>query len=60
MEDPSVSNKGTRLQINDLSEKLSNLLTATQNTTLALFSPQAIFPESTILCPCTGFKVGDS
>lgn len=44
MEDPSVSNKG--LQINDLSEKLSNLLTATQNTTLALFSPQAIFPET--------------
>lgn len=46
MEDPSVSNKETRLQIKDLSEKLSNLLTATPNTTLALSSPQAIFLET--------------
>lgn len=46
MEDPSVSNKEIWLQINDLSEKLSNILTATQNTTLVLSSPQAIFLET--------------
>lgn len=46
MEDPSVSNKETQQQIKDLSEKLSNLLTATLNTTLALSSPQAIFLET--------------
>lgn len=46
MEDPSVTNKETQQQIKDLSEKLSNLLTATLNTTLALSSPQAIFLET--------------